>query len=212
MSRADGPLHHHAQGSSSTMVPKALQDHQGLSGTLQTVPNKQHHLCGQCHKWAIHSHVRPLGRLIRKTIQVDSCTGALLFHPCLSSRGPMSSALSPGEEARRWAAIFWPAAPQHQAESLGAHWSLLDTTRDCQRPLETNRDHWRPSETARGRQRSPEAAGHHQTLLEPLGLPWSATQVTGAWRWHFVTLRMTKPLGGGCPQLASSRLSYQMGG
>ena len=97
----------------------------------------------------------------------------------------------------RRAAIFWPAAPQHQDESPGAHWRLLDTTGDRQRPLEMNRDQWGPSETAGGRQRPPDTAGHHQMPPDTtLGLPWSATQVTGACRWHFATLRISKPLGG----------------
>ena len=76
---------------------------------------------------------------------------------------------------------------------------------DRRTPLDTAaRDHRTPLDTAARDHRTPldTAAGDHRTLPDTAGLPWTTTQVIGAWRWHCVTRRMRKPVGGGCPQLA----------
>lgn len=84
----------------------------------------------------------------------------------------------------------------------GDHWSPLETARVHRTPPETTRHRWRPPETSRHSWRPLETLTDHCRPPQPLGLPCSATQVIGAWTWHCFTLRMRKPVAGGCPQLA----------
>ena len=184
---ADGALHHHVQGAPSAMVPKALQDHWGLSETLQTassqkaVPPLQPTL-------ALSGPPTPTSRrLVRKVTQLSSHRLALLSHPPPPTlwRG-IFSALSPGEEARRGAAISGQQPQRTRScplELTGHFWTPLQT-------LDTTGDHWRPPETTGV---PPRLLGHGGGIFPVWGwvsqwgwLPSARSRLRyrmGGWRW-----------------------------
>lgn len=140
----------------------------------------------------------------------------------------ISSAQSPGEEAKKGAAMFWSAAPQHLEESIGDCWRsppLLETTRDCWTPLETTRGHWRPPDTGSlpwslavagglttgDHRRLADRAGDHQRPEETTAACWTPLEHHPDYWGLGAEFFQSEDKKGGCPQLALTTATKWVG-